>query len=255
MEKVNIFGIGFDKVTIAQTISILDRSVCTAQRLFIQTVNVDHIALMRKDALFKKIVHSADIITCDGMPIIWASKLMGNPLPERVTGADLTTEICKYSSRKNFNIFILGAAPGVAKKAKQAAELQYPGVHIVGTYAPSAAELESSEKEKEICTMINHSSANILLMALGTPKQEKWYWRNRKRLHISAIIGVGAAIDFLAGTKKRAPGWMQDAGLEWLYRLMKEPIRLAHRYIVRDFKIFPLFAREWLKKKKARSDQ
>ncbi|WP_353949011.1 WecB/TagA/CpsF family glycosyltransferase [Sporolactobacillus sp. Y61] len=255
MEKVDLFGISFNKVTIAQMIAILTHSICNNQYLFIQTANVDHIILTQNDKLFREIVQSANIITCDGMPIIWASRLLKNPLPERVTGADLTTAICKYSFKRFFNLFILGAAPGVAEKAKRMAELKYPGCHIVGVYSPSCSELADSEKSRNICEQINRSGSNILLLALGTPKQEKWYWQNKKRLHVNAIIGVGAAIDFLAGTKKRAPKWMRDVGLEWLYRLTKEPVRLFRRYMIRDLKIIPLFARELIKQMKVRSEQ
>lgn len=248
MKKVNLFNINFNIVTMDQIIAYLAKVVAEDLSIFIQTVNVDHIILTRKDNFFKKIVDSADIVTCDGMPIVWTSKIKKTPLPERVTGADLTIELCKYSSQYNFKIFILGGEPGVAERAERVAKKLYGNdVKIVGFYSPHYEELINEDSNKIICSIINKSEANVLLMALGTPKQEKWYWNYKKYLKPNVIIGVGAAIDFLAGNKKRAPYWIRNFGFEWLYRLVKEPKRMYKRYLIRDIKFIPLLFKEILK--------
>lgn len=246
MNKVKLFELQFDAVNLEQMIETIVNDIKLNNKVFIQTVNVDHLILMKKDVLFKRIVHSASYVTCDGMPILWTSKLRGSGLPQRVTGADLTIELFKHSREKELKIFIFGAAPGVAETAKKQAETIYSGVNIVGTYSPHPNELVDRDRNKDICLKINQSGANILLMALGTPKQEKWYWDNKEMLNINVVIGVGAAIDFIAGIQKRAPVWVREFGFEWLYRLINEPRRLWKRYLYQDMKFIPLFIKELL---------
>lgn len=247
MEKIRLFDLDFSCVTLTQMINELRKIIESGKKTFIQTVNVDHLILMQEDRNFREITKSADYITCDGTPILWVSKLKKRKLPERVTGADLTLEICRKSAVNNFKIFILGAAPQVAEKAKREAKRMYPNVMIKGCYSPEEYELKDEEKNEKICKMINRSGANILLIALGAPKQEKWYWENRGLLKVNVAIGVGAAIDFLAKEKRRAPAWIGKIGLEWLYRLLHEPKRLWKRYLVRDMRFIPLLVKEVLK--------
>lgn len=248
-EKVELFDVKFNNVTMAEFLKLLTELITTDKKNnLIQTVNVDHIMLMKEDPEFNKIVKNAAMITCDGMPIVWASKFKTAKLAERVTGADMTLEIFKNSAANNYKVFILGAGPGVAELATKKARDLYKDVQIMGVYSPAKEELKDAEKSKEICRRINESEANILLIALGAPKQEKWYWSNKEFLDVNAIIGVGASIDFIAGTQERAPKWMRNAGMEWSFRLMKNPNRMFQRYIVRDSKFLPLFLKEIIKR-------
>ncbi|WP_422123876.1 WecB/TagA/CpsF family glycosyltransferase [Planococcus sp. X10-3] len=248
-EKIELFDVKFNNATMPEFLELLTELIAAnTKNNLIQTVNVDHIMLMREDPEFDHIVRNAALITCDGMPIVWASKFKSVKLPERVTGADMTLEIFKHSAAKDFKVFILGAGPGVAELAAEKARETFEGVQITGVYSPAKEELQDADASQAICRRVNESGANILLIALGAPKQEKWYWKNREFLEVNAIIGVGASIDFIAGTQERAPVWMQNAGMEWSYRLMKNPNRMFQRYIVRDSKFLPLFIKEIIKK-------
>jgi N-acetylglucosaminyldiphosphoundecaprenol N-acetyl-beta-D-mannosaminyltransferase len=210
----------------------------------VATVNVDHMVLAARDAEFYHILRNADLVLADGMPIVWLSCLLRTPLPERVTGSDLTIELCRRSRDLGLRLFFLGAEPGVAEAAKDRAEVLYPGVKIVGTSSPSRQEVEDQVASRRIVEVVNGSGANVLLVAFGAPRQERWLWRHRSHLQTAVNIGVGASIDFLAGRVKRAPRWMQDAGLEWLYRLTREPRRLGKRYLGRDLYFLSIVARE-----------
>jgi N-acetylglucosaminyldiphosphoundecaprenol N-acetyl-beta-D-mannosaminyltransferase len=243
-KKIKMFDVDFNVTTTEDTSKYLSESIRKGIKIFIQTVNVDHLILMRSDRYFKEIVESADIVTCDGMPIVWTSKIKRTPLPERVTGADLTVDLFKKSNEYGFKIFILGAAPGVAEKAANEVKRKYQGANITGVYSPSSEELYNEDASRNICNIINDSETNILLMALGTPKQEKWYYQHKNKLNVNVVIGVGAAIDFIAGTQKRAPVWLRKIGLEWFYRLLLNPKRMFSRYIVRDSKFIPMFIKE-----------
>lgn len=248
-EKIELFDVKFNKVTMPEFLELLTELITANKKNnLVQTVNVDHIMLMKEDPEFDHIVRNAELVTCDGMPIVWASKFKTAKLPERVTGADMTLEIFKHSAANNYKVFLLGAAPGVADLAAQKAREVYPGAQISGVYSPAKEELEDAEASQAICRRINESGANILLIALGAPKQEKWYWKNKEFLDVNAIIGVGASIDFIAGTQERAPVWMQNAGMEWSYRLLKNPNRMFQRYVVRDSKFLPLFLKEIIKR-------
>lgn len=247
MKTVNLFEINFANVTNNEMIYFLSQAIKKNDHLFIQTVNVDHVVLSKKDNQFKRIIDSADVVTCDGMPIVWISKIKGKPILERVTGADLAVEICRLSSKFGFKVYLFGGGPNVADEAKKNIEILFPGAKVVGTYCPSNEELQSKKMSRKLCEDINYCKPNILLLALGAPKQEKWYWRNKEYIEANVTIGVGAAIDFLAGSKKRAPRWIRNAGFEWLFRLALEPKRMLKRYLVRDLKIIPLFIKELMK--------
>jgi N-acetylglucosaminyldiphosphoundecaprenol N-acetyl-beta-D-mannosaminyltransferase len=241
MRKVKICDINFDVITTKETIEFIEKKILNSSKAhYIHTANVDHVVMADEDPEFKSLINRADLVTADGMPIVWFSSLFGCKLPERVTGADLSEKLCKYSSEKGFKLFFLGAATGVAEKAKQRMQKKYPNVEIVGVYSPSKEELQNKESNMKIINKINKSGANILLVAFGAPKQEKWINNHLSYLQTTINIGVGASIDFMAGEVKRAPKILQSLGLEWLYRLIKDPKRLAHRYLIRDSKIIPI---------------
>jgi N-acetylglucosaminyldiphosphoundecaprenol N-acetyl-beta-D-mannosaminyltransferase len=164
------------------------------------------------------------------MPLVWASKLLGAPLPERVTGVDLVPRLAELSARKGYGIYLLGGKGDVGERAKELLEARYPGVRIVGTYAPSPEEMEQAD-QSEMLSRIEAASPQILLVALGNPKQEKWIWMNRRRMGIPVAIGVGGSFEILVGDMRRAPRWIQRCGLEWAMRFAQEPGRLGPRYL------------------------
>jgi N-acetylglucosaminyldiphosphoundecaprenol N-acetyl-beta-D-mannosaminyltransferase len=170
------------------------------------------------------------MILPDGMPIVWASHIVGAPLQERVTGVDLVQRLAQQSAVKGHRIFLLGAREDVAIRATRVLEEKYPGVCIAGNYSPAIAAIEDMDHE-DILSRIRAAKADILLVAFGNPKQEQWIAMHRDRLPVSVAIGIGGTLDMIAGQVERAPVWMQKTGLEWFFRMAQEPARLAPRYL------------------------
>lgn len=233
MNTVSIGGLHFSHFTLNQVLGKIEDQIASSNGSgkIISTVNSDILLMTHKDSKFRDWINDSWIITADGMPIIWISHLLGNPLPERVTGADLTFEICMQATRRGFIPYFLGAGPGVAERAKERIENLAPGLRVAGYYSPTSEELSCSESSKALVERINQSGANILLVALGAPKQESWIAQHKNELTVAVVIGVGASIDFLAGAIPRAPMWIRSLGFEWAYRLSREPRRLCKRYV------------------------
>ncbi len=186
------------------------------------TVNPEFVMIAQTDSIFFNILNRAALCVPDGVGLLWASRHLGTPLPERVTGSDAVPLIAKYAAEHGWKIFLLGAGEGVAASAAEILQRRYPGLVVAGSYSGSPAEAQ----EDEIVAMVNASGADILFVAYGAPKQDKWIARNLPRLQVSMAMGVGGSLDFIAGVIPRAPRWMRDRGLEWLYRLMRQPWRL-----------------------------
>ncbi|MFW7378817.1 MAG: WecB/TagA/CpsF family glycosyltransferase [Oligoflexus sp.] len=238
-----------DGLTSQQAVERVLEMANTAGCQYVVTPNSDHIIQLEEDRLLQAVYRDADLVVADGMPIVWASRLLGQPLPERVTGADLLPQICAVAASRGLSIFLLGAPAGVSAQAANILMKRYPGLVITGTYSPPMGFENDQEECRQIVKMINESHAHIVFVGLGAPKQEYWMHRYRGELEIGVLLGVGAAIEFVAGVIPRAPVWMQKTGLEWLFRLLQEPKRLARRYL-RDFKIFSIVWRQWLRGKK-----
>lgn len=239
-----LFGVPFDAITMPQA---LDRIFAMAASppgesgcRIVATVNVDFIvnthfplkSAPRNPAL-AAILRRADMVVADGMPLVWLSRLLGTPLPERVTGADMVPKIAERAAREGRKLYFLGGSGEYTRRAADLLRERHPGLEIeldtpfVRLDAPDAAE-----KDQEICRRINDSGASILLIAFGNPKQELWLERNRRNLRCGVGIGIGGTFNFLAGAVRRAPGWMRRSGTEWIYRLFQEPRRLWKRYCV-----------------------
>ena len=196
----------------------------------IATANVDFIINAMSDAELRHILRDSDLVTPDGMPLVWASKTLGRPLPERVTGADIVPALADLSARKGYRLYMLGARPEVAQQARAKMLAAYPGLQIVGCVSPPVRPLDDMDSAG-LLDDIRATRPDVLLVAFGNPKQEKWIYRNREALRdVPVCIGVGGTFDFMAGHTSRAPEWMRRAGLEWLHRLASEPGRLWKRY-------------------------
>jgi exopolysaccharide biosynthesis WecB/TagA/CpsF family protein len=186
------------------------------------TVNPEFLMIAQRDSLFYTILQRVDLCAPDGVGLLWAARRLGHRLPERVTGSDGVPMIAERAASAGWAIFFLGAAPGVAEKAAAALAVRYPGLQIAGTYAGSPAP----DEEDGIIERVNKSGARILFVAYGAPQQDKWIARNLHRFtSVRVAIGVGGSLDFAAGEAKRAPLWMRQAGIEWLYRLLRQPRR------------------------------
>ncbi len=214
---------------------------------YVVTPNSDHLVMLEHDVGLQKAYASAHLVIADGMPLVWASKLLGPALPERVTGSELMPLVCAGAAQRGLPIFLLGAGPGVAERAKERLERAYPGLSVVGTYSPPLGFGQNPLELERIVGLLRASAAAIVFVGLGAPKQELWMHANYQKLGAGVLLGIGAGIDFSAGNVQRAPIWMQKSGIEWIFRLAQEPRRLARRYL-RDTLIAWIIVRElWQK--------
>ena len=198
---------------------------------YVVTPNVDHIVQLEKDVLLQRVYAGADLIVADGMPLVWASYLMGSPLKAKVSGSDLMPELCRRAAQEGLKIFLIGAAPGVARLAADNLAAAHPGILIVGTESPPIGFDADDAANQHYVDLIKSSDADLIFVGLGAPKQEYWIHRHHAAIGHGVMLGIGASIDFIAGHVKRAPKIMQKTGTEWIYRLAQEPGRLWRRYL------------------------
>jgi len=232
-DTVNIRGVLIDRVDMGEALSRIEGFISEGRPHRVVTVNLDYLRHSRRDEHFRDAVNSADLAVADGAPLVWASRLFGHPLPERVTGVDLADRCAELAAARSYRLFLLGAGPGVAEGVARVLEQKYPGLHIAGTYTPPFGEF-SEEEEQRIRERIRRAKPDILLVGLPTPRQELWNHGRAEEWGVPVTIGVGAAFDMLGGLVPRAPRWMQRSGLEWLFRLWIEPRRLWKRYLLHD---------------------
>lgn len=240
MGRMKFLNTEIDNLTMDEAIDKINNLILNKKINYVVTPNVDHIVKLEKDNELQKIYMDADLILADGMPLIWISKFMAEPIKEKISGSDLFPKVCKLASEKGYKVFLLGAADGVAKIAAEKLVKKFEGLDIVGTYSPKYGFENDEEEINYILELINESKPDILAVGLGAPKQEKFIYRYKEKLKVPVSLAIGASIDFEAGVVSRAPVWMQKNGLEWLYRLCKEPKRLAKRYLVDDLRIISI---------------
>lgn len=237
MARIKFMNTCIDNLTMSETLNEIDKLIQKKICSYVVTPNVDHIVRLEKDEELQKVYKNASLILTDGKPLIWISKWYKTPIKEKISGSDLFPRVCQLAANKNYTMYFLGAAEGVADTAARNLMKKYPGLNIVGTYSPPFG-FEKNEKEmNKIKAQIQDVHPDILIVGLGCPKQEKFMYYHCKELGVPISFGLGASIDFEAGNIKRAPKWMSNHGLEWLYRFSKEPKRLFKRYFVDDIKI------------------
>ena len=242
--SLSILGVPFDNVTTDQTLETISGMIASRKPHYIATANVDFTALAMYDEELRRILLDAHLVVCDGMPLVWASRWLGNALPERVAGSDLVPKLLTIATEKNWSVYFLGGQEEVAQKAIQKVREGHPKLRIAGMLSPPFKPLQEMD-HIGICAQIRATDPDLLFVSFGCPKQEKWIAMNYQRAGAPVTIGVGATIDFLAGRMKRAPRWMQLTGLEWLFRLLQEPRRLFKRYAT-DFVVFGLtIVKQW----------
>lgn len=247
--KAELFDLSFDAVNENTAAKMVIDAALANRKGLVVTPNVDHIVSLRCDSEMRRIFNQALFRFADGMPLVWFSRLVGKPLPCRVTGADLLPNVARLAAATNLKIFFLGGQPLAAEKASQILAERYPGFKVAGYYCPPFGFEKNAAESAAIVTAINKSGANILAIGVGTPKQEKWLDAHLCDLNVGPILAIGAAIDFSAGFVKRPPIWMQRCGLEWLGRLFAEPRRLWRRYLLKDSIFLILMIREAFKQK------
>jgi N-acetylglucosaminyldiphosphoundecaprenol N-acetyl-beta-D-mannosaminyltransferase len=247
VETVRLFGIGLHRVTMQDAIALLlewmreDRP-CR----YVVTPNVDHVVKLQSHPEMRAAYHDAALVVADGWPLVAASRWLGRPLPERVAGSDLVPSLLAAGQEiPDFRVFLLGAAAGVGTRAAERIRTHWPGANVCGVASPRFGFDMDSKESGEVIERINAATPHLLVVGLGAPRQEIWLRRYAAQLNARVAIAAGATIDFLAGIQRRAPNWIQSVRMEWLFRLMMDPKRLAGRY-ARDAVVFPrLVAAEW----------
>jgi N-acetylglucosaminyldiphosphoundecaprenol N-acetyl-beta-D-mannosaminyltransferase len=219
--QVEILGVRVDDVTFAEMVAAVAGYVQSGEAHQISTVNIEYLMTAQRDAEFAEVLRHTSLNVPDSVGVLWAARWLGHPLRERVTGSDGIYRVAELCAQGGFRLYLLGAAPGVAARVAEILVDRYPALYVCGTLAGSP----STKDEAWIASTIRGSEADVLLVAYPHAQQEKWIARNLARTGAAVTIGVGGAFDFCAGVQRRAPPWIQRAGLEWLYRLVREPWR------------------------------
>jgi N-acetylglucosaminyldiphosphoundecaprenol N-acetyl-beta-D-mannosaminyltransferase len=243
MTRVRFGTIWVDSLTFAAALDAIEGLVESGQGGAVFTPNVDHVVMAESDAAFREAYANASLSLADGQPLVWASRLLGSPVPERVSGSDLLGPLLARAGERGWRVFLVGGAPGCAKAAAERFVAAYR-VQIAGI-EDGRIDLAQGAASEALIERIREARPHLVLVALGAPKQELWIAARRERIAPAVSLGIGAALDFAAGAVRRAPGWMRRAGLEWLYRLAQEPRRLARRYLWNDPKFLAVLVRTW----------
>jgi N-acetylglucosaminyldiphosphoundecaprenol N-acetyl-beta-D-mannosaminyltransferase len=238
--RISVDELSFDKVTMKEAVRRIVRMAKKRDRArYVCTGNLDHLVIAERDPEFREAYRKADLVVADGAPVVWLSRIASStPLPERVAGSDLFWELARVSGEANLRLFFLGGLPGSAAKAAELVEQRHPGARVVGTYCPPFETFGTKFEQDKIRRIVRQAAPDILLVALGAPKQEKWIAAHKDELGVPVSVGVGGSFEMAAGIRRRAPRWLQRSGLEWLYRFAQEPRRLFQRYFVDNLPYF-----------------
>lgn len=228
--RSDVLGVQIDRISMQEALSRLDEFICQRCPRLIATANAEMVMLARKDADFGRILNTADLVLPDGAGVVWAARRLGEAVTERVAGYDLTQNLLQKAAAAGYRVYWLGASPGVAEVAAAKAAAKWPGLVTVGIRNGYFQLTDAT-----VITEIRQTKPDILLCALGVPKQEKWLAANLTELQVPVSIGVGGTFDVMAGRVNRAPLWMQQASLEWLYRLICQPSRFGRMLVLPRF--------------------
>jgi N-acetylglucosaminyldiphosphoundecaprenol N-acetyl-beta-D-mannosaminyltransferase len=234
VEAVHLLGVRVHAVTMAQTLAWIEAAVVARAPRQICTANPEFVMAAQRDRAFFDLLNQADLVIPDGVGLLWAARQQGALLPERVAGSDLIYRLAERAARQGWRLYFLGAAEGVAVKAAEILQAQYPGLVVAGAFSGSPRP----EDNAALVARVKAARPDVLMVAYGAPAQDKWIARNLTALGVPVSLGVGGSFDFVAGVVARAPVWLQRLHLEWLYRLWKQPWRL--RRILMAVAAFPL---------------
>ncbi len=229
MRRVRIGSLWVDALSFEGVLAAVEQLRVSGKGGALFTPNIDHIVTAESHAGLREAYAAADLTVADGQWVVWASRLLGTPLPAKISGSDLLLPLARDAGKKGRPIYLLGGSPGVAEAA--ARRLEKEGAIICGVESPS---IDLSQPQDELVARIAATKPGFVLVALGCPKQELWIHQQRARLRPAVLVGIGGTLDFLAGRIRRAPPWISRAGLEWAFRLVHEPRRLARRYLIKD---------------------
>jgi N-acetylglucosaminyldiphosphoundecaprenol N-acetyl-beta-D-mannosaminyltransferase len=229
---VQVIGVATNAQQFSEAVgTLLNWSKSKDQRFYVSTATAYTLVMANKEPSVQAALNEASMVTADGMPIVWLQRLSGLRDAERVYGPDLMLALCDASQSLGIRHYFYGGLPGIPEKLSQALQARFPGLSVVGVHSPEGDVL-SNVPQTSTTELLNNACADVIWVGLGSPKQDLWMSAYRQYLNAPLIIGVGAAFDFLSGTKSQAPGWMQRSGLEWFFRLTREPHRLWKRYLV-----------------------
>lgn len=239
-ERIFMMGCFVDNLSMAETVERIAGFIHSGQPHQHVVVNVDKMVKASRDEQLRNIINGCSLINADGMPIVWSSRLLGMPLKERVAGVDLFEVLMRESARRGWRVFLLGAQEAVVAQVRRRYEARYPGLTIAG-YRNGYWKLE---EEPAVVAQIRDSRPDLLFVAMGSPHKERFLGRYQRELRVPFAMGVGGTFDVAVGKVRRAPLWMQKAGLEWFYRFLQEPRRMFRRYFIEDPAFLVLLARE-----------
>lgn len=240
LKRMKLLNTHVNNLTLMETLQYMSECIRTDKCIHLVSLNVDQVIKAEKDHNFHRIVEEAELVITDGTPLMWISRIFKRPIIEKIPGPHLAEKVLQYSAKKGYKVFLLGAQDGVGAKAAQLMIEKYKKLDICGVYSPPFGFENNKEELDKINTLLYNSDADILIVGLSAPKQEKFVYANKENYQIPVSLSLGAAIDFMAGNIERAPGFINKIGFEWLYRFFKEPKRLFRRYFIDDIKILKL---------------
>ena len=241
-----VLGCAIDAVDLAGAVDAIDARIVRREACQHVAINAAKLVRLQRDPQLREVVGGCELVTADGQAVVWAARLLGRRLPERVAGIDLMDALLRRANEQGYRVFVLGARAEVLERAVIALRGRYPRLELSGRHG-----YFSSAEEPAVVDTIGAAAPDMLFVALETPAKELFLARHRERLRIPFVMGVGGAIDVLGGTRKRAPRWLQRLGLEWAFRLAQEPRRLAGRYFVGNTRFTWLVARELVRQRLA----
>jgi N-acetylglucosaminyldiphosphoundecaprenol N-acetyl-beta-D-mannosaminyltransferase len=232
-----------DSVTRGEALDVVERLLNSGEGGSVFTPNVDHVVLASEDARLRQAYSRVSLSIVDGMPLMWAARLLNHPLPEKISGSDFTPLVLERAAARGWRVFFLGGAPGVAALARDKLRETLPALNVVGLEAPRVSTDDPPDVRQALVERVRATNPQIIMVALGCPKQELLIESIQAALRPAVLFAVGASLEFIAGTMPRAPAWMSDSGLEWAFRLSQEPRRLWKRYLLRDPKFLLIVGR------------
>jgi N-acetylglucosaminyldiphosphoundecaprenol N-acetyl-beta-D-mannosaminyltransferase len=242
--KVHLFGLTIDALEFPAAVELLTSAVTRRPAQIVVTPNVDHLVNLSENAELQAIYASADFVFADGMPLVWASRLLGKPLPTRVTGADLFVALCEQGVVHGWHVAVVGGVPGQEDMLLARFAAVFPGLRI-SLHCPKMGFDYHGTDGLAAAAWVNQITPDLVFVCLGFPRQDLWAFSQRQNLNTGLLLGVGASMEFALGLIRRAPRWMQRSGLEWAWRLGSNPRKLWRRYLVRGPRFLTLLWREW----------
>ncbi|SMP58917.1 hypothetical protein/N-acetylglucosaminyldiphosphoundecaprenol N-acetyl-beta-D-mannosaminyltransferase [Neorhodopirellula lusitana] len=245
-----VWNVPFDRLDMSQSIDAIGELVAQDRPSYVVTANLNYCMLHDQDESVREITRAADLVLADGQPIVWRSQLDGNPLPERVAGSEMIIHLCERAAKEGWRVYFLGGAEGVAETCATRLQADFPGLQVAGTECPPFRQLTDQEHAEQLAR-IRYSETDLLFVAFGQPKGEKWIHENLSSLGNACCIQLGASFDFIAGTAVRAPEAYQKFGMEWAYRMARDPKRLVPRYAGNGWFLAKALLRDWQRQVKS----